>query len=223
MPVGATDEPDRDVEEAVEAEDVVAAPVYTFAQGHGRFVVRYSRLATALGNFEQGQIQTESAIVARWLTSGICVATSRAGWNLLSPRYTLTKLEADTLRVYYSRGYSTAKKMIDRINNMVALYIQRTSGTSSVNGCHETPRSAGSLRAISKRSENNWGSVKRNLTAAIKPGAWPLPQGGVAPHRQLIPPIAASRLLHTGVGNKAIHSSSLRTRVQSPVGLLFFW
>ena len=40
---------------------------------------------------------------------------------------------------------------------------------------------------------------------AIKPGVRPLPQAGVAPHRQLVPPTAASlprRLLHTGGGSK---------------------
>ena len=39
-----------------------------FAQGFGRFVIRYTRPATALGNFEQGSIQTESAL-AFWQAS----------------------------------------------------------------------------------------------------------------------------------------------------------
>ena len=69
------------------------------------FVIRYTRLATALGNFEQGGIQTESAAVAHWLTSGLKVAMSRVGWNLLSSRYALTKLPKDILRLYYYNGY----------------------------------------------------------------------------------------------------------------------
>ena len=62
--------PEAETEEAAEEEDTVAEPTYAFAQGFGRFVIRYTRLATALGNFEQGSIQTESAAVAHWLTSG---------------------------------------------------------------------------------------------------------------------------------------------------------
>ena len=52
----------------------------------GRFGIGYTRLATALGNFEQGNIEAESAVVAQWLTSGLRVAMSRTGWHLLSPR-----------------------------------------------------------------------------------------------------------------------------------------
>ena len=79
-------------------------------QGYGRFVIRYTRLATALGNFEQGHIQTESAVVAHWLTSRLEVAMSRVGWNLLSPRHTLTKLPGDILKIYYYNGYPHCKE-----------------------------------------------------------------------------------------------------------------
>ena len=92
-------------EEATEEEDIVAEPTFTFAQGFGRFVIRHTRLATALGNFEQGNIQTESAVVAHWLTSGLEVAMSRVGWNLLSPRHALTKLPGDILKNYYYNGH----------------------------------------------------------------------------------------------------------------------
>ena len=60
----------------------------------------YTRLATALGNFEQGNIQAEGTVVAQWLTSGLRVAMSRTGWNLLSPRYTLTKIPSTLLSNY---------------------------------------------------------------------------------------------------------------------------
>ena len=70
VPVGGAELPEAETEEAAEEEDTVAEPTYTFAQGFGRFVIRYTRLATALGNFEQGSIQTESAAVAHWLTLG---------------------------------------------------------------------------------------------------------------------------------------------------------
>ena len=78
---------------------------YAFARGFGRFVIRYTWLATALGNFEQGSIQTESTAVAYWLTSGLKVAMARVGWNLLSPRYGLTRLPGELLKRYYSQGY----------------------------------------------------------------------------------------------------------------------
>ena len=89
MPVEGAELPEAETEEAAEEEDTVAEPTCAFAQGFGRFVIRYTRLATALGNFEQGSVQTESAAVAHWLTSGLRVAMARVGWNLLSPRYGL--------------------------------------------------------------------------------------------------------------------------------------
>ena len=52
-----------------------------------------------------------------------------------------------------------------------------------------------------------------------------LPQAGVAPHRQLVPPTAASRprrLLHTGGGSKATLRNSPHTQVQYPTGLISF-
>ena len=48
-----------------------AEPNYAFAKGYGRFGMGYTRLATALGNFEQGNIQAEGTVVAQWLTSGL--------------------------------------------------------------------------------------------------------------------------------------------------------
>ena len=71
VPVGVAELPEAEADEATEEEDIVAEPTYTFAQG---YVIRYTRLATALGNFEQGSVQTESAAVAHWLTSGLKVA-----------------------------------------------------------------------------------------------------------------------------------------------------
>ena len=99
------DLPEVETEVATEEEDAVAEPTYAFARGFGRFVIRYTRLATALGNFEQGSIQTESTAVAYWLTSGLKVAMARVGWNLLSPRYGLTRLPGELLKRYYSQGY----------------------------------------------------------------------------------------------------------------------
>ena len=110
MPVGVADPLEAEAEEATEEEDIVAEPTYTFAQGYGRFVTRYTRLATAIGNFEQGNIQTESAVVAHWLTSGLGVAMSRVGWNLLSPRHALTRLHGDILTNYYYNGHPLCRE-----------------------------------------------------------------------------------------------------------------
>ena len=117
------------------------------------------------------------------------------------------------------------EKKIARIINMVVLHIRRTSGTGSVHGCLETPRFGGNLNATSRRSKTNWGSAETTPIIAIKPGVRPLPQAGVAPHRQLVPPTAASlprRLLHTGGGSKATLRNSPHTQVQYPTGLISF-
>ena len=96
---------------------MAAEPNYAFAKGYGRFGIGYSRLATALGNFEQGNIQAESTVVAQWLTSGLRVAMSRTGWNLLSPRFMLTKVPSAILSNYYCHGYPFTPKMEDRPYN----------------------------------------------------------------------------------------------------------
>ena len=117
MPVGLAEPPEADTEEATEDEDMAAEPNYAFAKGYGRFGIGYSRLATALGNFEQGNIQAESTVVAQWLTSGLRVAMSRTGWNLLSPRFMLTKVPSAILSNYYCHGYPFTPKMEDRPYN----------------------------------------------------------------------------------------------------------
>ena len=81
-----------ETDEATEDEAMNDEPSYAFAKGYGRFGIGYTRLATALGNFEQGDIGAESAVVAHWLTSGLRIAMSRTGWNLISTRYSLTKV-----------------------------------------------------------------------------------------------------------------------------------
>ena len=117
VPVGLAEPPEDGTEEATEDEDTAAEPNYAFAKGYGRFGIGYTRLATALGNFEQGSLEAESAVVAQWLTSGLRVAMSRTGWNLLSPRYTLTKVPGVVLSDYYCHGYPFTPKMADRPYN----------------------------------------------------------------------------------------------------------
>ena len=115
------------------------------------------------------------------------------------------------------------EKKIARIINMVVLYIRRTSGNGSVHGCLETPRFGENLNATSRRSKTNWGSAETTPMLAIKPGVRPLPQAGVAPHRQLVPPTAASpprRLLHEGGGNKARLRDSYHWQLDFPTVLI---
>ena len=100
VPVGLAEPPEAGTEEATEDEDMAAELNYAFAKGYGRFGIGYTRRATALGNFEQGNIQAESTVVAQWLTSGLRVAMSGTGWNLLSPRYTLTRVPSTLLSNY---------------------------------------------------------------------------------------------------------------------------
>ena len=117
VPVGIAEPPEDGTEEATEDEDTTAEPNYAFAKEYGRFGIGYARLATALGNFEQGNIEAESAVVAQWLTSGLRVAMSRTGWNLLSPRFMLTKVPGVVLSDYYCHGYPFTPKMADRPYN----------------------------------------------------------------------------------------------------------
>ena len=123
VPVGLAEPPEDGTEEATEDEDTAAEPNYAFAKGYGRFGIGYTRLATALGNFEQGNIEAESAVVAQWLTSGLRVAMSRTGWNLLSPRFILTKVPGVVLSDYYSHGYPFTPKMADRPYNQYGPYL----------------------------------------------------------------------------------------------------
>ena len=62
MPVGGVELPEAETEEAAEEEDTVAEPTYAFAQGFGRFVIRYTWLATALGWKNSG-----IPIISAWL------------------------------------------------------------------------------------------------------------------------------------------------------------
>ena len=68
-----------EADEATEDEAMNAEPSYAFAKGYGSFGIGYTRLATALGNFEQGDNGAESTVVAQWLTSGLRIAMSRTG------------------------------------------------------------------------------------------------------------------------------------------------
>ena len=68
MPVGLAEPPEVGTEEATEDEDTAAEPNYAFAKGYGRFGIGYTRLATALGNFEQGNWGCPQRILPPWIS-----------------------------------------------------------------------------------------------------------------------------------------------------------
>ena len=181
VPVGGVELPEVETEVATEEEDTVAEPTYAFARGFGRFVIRYTRLATALGNFEQGSIQTESTAVAYWLTSGLKVAMARVGWNLLSPRYGLTRLPGELLKRYYSQGYPQLQEE-DRPYHQYGpiVYTEAPLGRTS---CLVTPCSERTWNAINRSFEDNRERAETIWWLAINPGAQLLPPEVAAPHR----------------------------------------
>ena len=130
VPVGLAEPPEVGTEEATEDEDMMAEPNCTFAKGYGRFGMGYTRLATALGNFEQGSIEAESVVV-QWLTSGLRVAMARTGWHLLSPRLMLTKVPGSVLSDHHHNGSLHSENGRSPIQSIwhTTLY-QRTMGSA---------------------------------------------------------------------------------------------
>ena len=64
VPVGAADPLELSEEESTEGDEAADDPTYVVSQGHGRFAIRYSRLATAFGNFDKGNARKH---YSRWL------------------------------------------------------------------------------------------------------------------------------------------------------------
>ena len=76
VPVGEADVQAQLEEGSTGQEDAAADPTYLVPQGHGRFALHWSRLATAADNFGKGNAQTESTIIANWLISGLETTTT---------------------------------------------------------------------------------------------------------------------------------------------------
>ena len=172
VPVGLAEPLEAGTEEATKDEDMAAEPNYAFAKGYGRFGIGYTRLATALGNFEQGNIQAESTVVAQWLTSGLRVAMSRTGWNLLSPRYMLTRVPSALLSNYYCHGYPFTPKMEDRPYNQYGQLLY------SEGRWDQLPSLEVSSQATSRRLGTKWATVRKPPTQVIKLAVLSLLQGG---------------------------------------------
>ena len=159
---------------------MIAEPSYAFAKGCGRFGIGYTRLATALGNFEQGDIEAESAVVAQWLTSGLRIAMFRTGWNLLSTRFSLTKVPGSVLSDSCRKGTLSLRRwQIVHTTNMARITTPKTDGISSVGGSLRTPSSDSNSRPISRHSETTWAAVRKPPTQPpplLRP--WGGPTGG---------------------------------------------
>ena len=172
--VGAAEPLEVEAAEATEDEKTVEEPTYTFAQGYGRFAIRYTRLATALGNFEQGNAQAESAVVAGWLTSGLAIAMSRIGWNLLFPRLALTRLPSRTLSNYHYYGYPACReedRPYHQCGNITHTDDQWDRLCAWLTG---DPTFRSKLERHKKAQKEKQGAEE--TTSAIEPGASPLPQ-----------------------------------------------
>ena len=68
VPVGGADNQEQPEKVPSEEEDADADPTHLVPQGHGHFALCWSRLATAADNFAKCNAQTESTIIASWLT-----------------------------------------------------------------------------------------------------------------------------------------------------------
>ena len=222
--MGIAEPPQAGTEEATEEEDMAAEPNYAVVKGYGRFSIGYTRLATALGNFEQGNIQAESTVVAQWLTSGLRVAMSRTGWNLLFFRYMLTRVPSTLLSNYYCHGYPFSPKMEDaRITNMASSSTRKADGTSSVHGSLGIPSLEVSSQATSRRLGTKWATV--TPTHVIKLAVPSLLQEREAPRLQQSLPVTSGlphRLRPMGGGSRAVFSRSLRTQSPPPSNLNSF-
>ena len=178
MPVGLAEPPEVGTEEATEDENTAAEPNYAFAKGHGRFGIGYTRSATALGNFEQGNIEAESAVVAQWLTSGLRVAMSRTGWHLLSPRFMLTKVPGGVLSDYYHHGYPFTPRMADRPYNQYGSHLYAEERWDQLCAwLTGNPNFRFQLADHKQALRDHMGSVKKPPTQVIK-------LAGLSPHQE---------------------------------------
>ena len=101
------------------------------------------------------------------LRAGNCRVPQR--WNLISTRFSLTKVPGSVLSEFYRKGYPFAPKMADRPYNQYGRGAPKKNGISSVGGSLGTPRSDSNLRAISRHLETTWATVRKPPIQATKP------------------------------------------------------
>ena len=219
VPVGVAEPQATETEALAEEEEEVTQPTYKYAQGYGRFEIRYTRLATALGNFEQGDVQTEGAVVASWLTSGLRIAMSRAGWRLLSPRHTFTRVTGKLLVEYYCKGYPLCQeedRPYHRYGDVTHTEVQWDRLCAWLSGDPEFRKTI-ERRQQRLREQLGGGRDEANNRTKARRIAPPLERSSSSTARAssaiTTPPHRGS---HTGGGNKARTCHSLQWLVTYP-------
>ena len=141
--------PEAGTEEATEEEDMAAEPNCAFAKGYGRFGIGFTRLATALSNFKQGNIQAESTVAAQWLTSGLkgCHVPHR-----VESAVSLTRVPSTLLSNYYCHGHPFSPEMEDRPYNQYGQHLHSEREASRLQqglpSSHQTFSTASALWVV---------------------------------------------------------------------------
>ena len=128
VPVGGADNQEQPEAVSSEEEDADTDPTCLVPQGHGRFALCWSRLATAADNFAKGNAQTESMVVSSWLTSGLEIAMNRMGWYLFSS----TRLSSTELLRYFPCGYPDCQeedRLYQKCSQHVNMYVAIRNGS----------------------------------------------------------------------------------------------
>ena len=177
VPVGMAETQADEADEATEDETMNAEPSYAFAKGYGRFGIGYTRLTTALGNFEQEDIGAESAVVAQWLTSGLRIAMSRTGWNLISTRFSLTKVPSPVLSEYHCKGYPLTPKMAVPTTNMARFTTPKQALRDHMGYSQETTDPSNKARRTDPPMKAGSSSTAAGSSWHSKPSPPPSPSG----------------------------------------------
>ena len=92
------------------------------------------------------------------------------GWNLISTRFSLTKVPGSVLSEYYRKGYPFTPKMADRpYNQYGTIHHSEDRWDQLCGGSLGTPRSDSNSRAISRHLETTWATVRKPPIQVTKP------------------------------------------------------
>ena len=148
---------------------------------------------------------------------------SRTGWNLISTRFSLTKVPSPVLSGYYCKGYPLTPKMADRpYNQYGTIHYSEENGISSAGGSLGTPRSGSNSQAISGHLGITWATVRKPPIQVTKPAELtPLRKREVPQQQQGLPGTASlppprPKGGPTGGGSSVVLIRSLPTQQQPP-------
>ena len=140
---------------------------------------------------------------------------SRTGWNLLSPRYMLTKVPSALLSNYYCHGYPFTSKMEDRPYNQYGQLLYSEGRWDQL--C--IPSLEVSSQATSRRLGTTWATVRKPSTQVTKLAVLSLLQEREAPRLQQGLPVTAGlphRLRPMGGSPVGVSTHSDRLLVTRP-------